>query len=279
MLKQTEKLANDLISNIQSAAIKTAMNQNSSFVNYFIGTVSNIDETNGRALVRYMTTQQDGTTGYSNIEVAVKTEESIAVGDLVIVFYLGNLTDSFLFGKMTSTYNSRIIDGGDSLQSRLEKGQIVVGKALGDSQGNVIKDFYQPKLTFDTTPTASSDNPVTSNGINVSLINLQNNFDEKLKLYEKKITKIGAKNGYLTLDGGITLQWGEVRSSNTREHEVTFPLAYTTLYTVVATYYNNSNDNTKEWNIRYENNTGFSIKKNSNEGAQSGCNWIAIGII
>lgn len=279
MLKQTDKLANDLISNIQSAAIKTAMNQNSSFVNYFIGTVSNIDETNGRALVRYMTTQQDGTTGYSNIEVAVKTEESIAVGDLVIVFYLGNLTDSFLFGKMTSTYNSRITDGGDSLQSRLEKGQIVVGKALGDSQGNVIKDFYQPKLTFDTMPTASSDNPVTSNGINVSLINLQNNFDEKLKLYEKKITKIGAKNGYLTLDGGITLQWGEVRSSNTREHMVTFPLAYTTLYTVVATYYNNSNDNTKEWNIRYENNTGFSIKENSNEGAESGCNWMAIGII
>ena len=90
MLKQTEKLANDLISNIQSAAIKTAMNQNSSFVNYFIGTVSNIDETNGRALVRYMTTQQDGTTGYSNIEVAVKTEESIAVGDLVIVFYFNH---------------------------------------------------------------------------------------------------------------------------------------------------------------------------------------------
>ena len=272
MLKQTEKLANDLISNIQSAAIKTAMNQNSSFVNYFIGTVANMDETNGRALVRYMVTQQDGTTGYSNIEAAVKTEEDIAVGDLVIVFYFGNLTDSFIFGKMTSTYSSRVTDGGDSLQSRLEKGQITVGRALADSLGNVIKDYYQPKLTFDTVPTASSNNPVTSDGINSSIINLRNDYNEKLKLYEKKITKTGAKNGYLTLDGGITIQWGEVRSSNTREHKVTFPLAYSTLY-------NYSNDNTKEWNIRYENNTGFSIKKNSAEGAESGCNWMAIGII
>ena len=272
MLKQTEKLANDLISNIQSAAIKTAMNQNSSFVNYFIGTVANMDETNGRALVRYMVTQQDGTTGYSNIEAAVKTEEDIAVGDLVIVFYFGNLTDSFIFGKMTSTYSSRVTDGGDSLQSRLEKGQITVGRALADSLGNVIKDYYQPKLTFDTVPTASSNNPVTSDGINSSITNLRNDYNEKLKLYEKKITKTGAKNGYLTLDGGITIQWGEVRSSNTREHKVTFPLAYSTLY-------NYSNDNTKEWNIRYENNTGFSIKKNSAEGAKSGCNWMAIGII
>lgn len=86
-----------------------------------------------------------------------------------------------------------------------------------------------------------------------------------------------SKNGYIKFNNGLLIQWGEVRSSGTREHTVTFPLAYTTLYTVVATYYNNSNDYTKEWNIRYENNTGFSIKKNSNEGAQSGCNWIAIG--
>lgn len=86
-----------------------------------------------------------------------------------------------------------------------------------------------------------------------------------------------SKNGYIKFNNGLLIQWGEVRSNNTREHIVTFPIAYTTLYTVVATYYNNSNDNTKEWNIRYENNTGFSIKKNSNEGSQSGCNWVAIG--
>ena len=86
-----------------------------------------------------------------------------------------------------------------------------------------------------------------------------------------------SKNGYIKFNNGLLIQWGEVRSSNTREHVVTFPIAYTTLYTVVATYYNNSNDNTKEWNIRYEKNTGFSIKKNTNEGAESGCNWIAIG--
>lgn len=279
MLKQTEKLANDLISNIQNAAIKTALNQNSSYVNYFIGTVANIDETNGRALVRYMTTQQDGTTGYSNIEAAVKTEENILVGDLVVVFYFNNLTDSFIFGKMTSTYSSRIADGGDSLQARLEKGQIVVGRALADSLGNIIKDYYQTKLIFDTAPISGSKNPVTSEGINAALTELSNDFNNNLQLYEKKITKTNSKNGYLTFDNGLTIQWGEVRSSGAREYKVTFPLAYTTLYTVIATYYNYSNDNTKEWNIRYENTTGFSVKLNSAEGAESGCNWMSIGII
>lgn len=137
------------------------------------------------------------------------------------------------------------------------------------TKGWILYSFVpQNKLTFDTTPTANSTNPVTSGGIKTALNNKLTNPNFSLN-----------KNGYMKLSNGLTLQWGEVRSSNTREHTVTFPLAYTTLYTVVATYYNNSNDNTKEWNIRYENNTGFSIKKNSGEVASSGCNWMAIGII
>lgn len=137
------------------------------------------------------------------------------------------------------------------------------------TKGWVLYSFVpQSKLTFDTTPTANSTNPVTSGGVKSALNGKLANPTFKL-----------SKNGYMKLSNGLTLQWGEVRSSNTREHTVTFPLAYTTLYTVVATYFNESNDNTKEWNIRYENNTGFSIKKNSNEGATTGCNWMAIGKI
>ena len=136
------------------------------------------------------------------------------------------------------------------------------------TKGWILYTFTpQSKLTFDTTPTANSNNPVTSAGILNSLNGKLANPIFNLK-----------KNGYIRLTNGLTLQWGEVRSSNTREHKVTFPLAYSTLYTVVATYYNYSNDNTKEWNIRYENNTGFSIKCNSSEGAESGCNWMAIGM-
>ena len=130
----------------------------------------------------------------------------------------------------------------------------------------------QDKLIFDKNPTKNSNNPVTSDGIKTYTDTVVKNI--------KEITS-KSKNGYIVFSDQTTspilIQWGEVRSSNTREHNVTFPKAFTTLYTVVATYFNDQNDNTKEWNIRYEKTTGFSIKKNSNEGATSGCNWIAVG--
>ena len=50
-------------------------------------------------------------------------------------------------------------------------------KAGKDDDGNVIKNTYQKKLTFDTTPTAGSTNPVTSEGIKTALEVLQNNID------------------------------------------------------------------------------------------------------
>ena len=42
-------------------------------------------------------------------------------------------------------------------------------KAGKDDDGNVIKNTYQKKLTFDTTPTAGSTHPVTSEGIKTAL--------------------------------------------------------------------------------------------------------------
>ena len=42
-------------------------------------------------------------------------------------------------------------------------------KAGKDDDGNVIKNTYQKKLTFDTTPTAGSTNPVTSGGIKTAI--------------------------------------------------------------------------------------------------------------
>ena len=50
-------------------------------------------------------------------------------------------------------------------------------KAGKDDDGNVIKNTYQKKLTFDTTPTAGSTNPVTSEGIKKALEVLQSNID------------------------------------------------------------------------------------------------------
>ena len=42
-------------------------------------------------------------------------------------------------------------------------------KAGKDDDGNVIKNTYQKKLTFDTTPTADSTNPITSGGVKTAI--------------------------------------------------------------------------------------------------------------
>ena len=60
--------------------------------------------------------------------------------------------------------------GSDSVPVYVNRGKPVSCnssnlKAGKDDDGNVIKNTYQKKLTFDTTPTAGSTNPVTSDGI------------------------------------------------------------------------------------------------------------------
>ena len=60
--------------------------------------------------------------------------------------------------------------GSDSVPVYVNRGKPVSCnssklKAGKDDDGNVIKNTYQKKLTFDTTPTAGSNNPVTSDGV------------------------------------------------------------------------------------------------------------------
>ena len=76
-----------------------------------------------------------------------------------------------LFPAIAST-SSNI--GSDSVPVYVNKGKPVVCnssnlKAGKDDDGNVIKNTYQKKLTFDTTPTAGSNNPVTSDGIKTAI--------------------------------------------------------------------------------------------------------------
>ena len=64
--------------------------------------------------------------------------------------------------------------GSDSVPVYINKGKPVSCnssnlKAGKDDDGNVIKNTYQKKLTFDTTPTAGSTNPVTSGGIKTAI--------------------------------------------------------------------------------------------------------------
>lgn len=72
--------------------------------------------------------------------------------------------------------------GSESVPVYVNKGEPVSCnssnlKAGKDDDGNVIKNTYQKKLTFDTTPTAGSTNPVTSDGIKTALEALQSNID------------------------------------------------------------------------------------------------------
>ena len=64
--------------------------------------------------------------------------------------------------------------GSDSVPVYVNKGKPVACnssnlKAGKDDAGNVIKNTYQKKLTFDTSPTAGSNNPVTSDGIKTAI--------------------------------------------------------------------------------------------------------------
>ena len=64
--------------------------------------------------------------------------------------------------------------GSDSVPVYINKGKPLPCnssnlKAGKDDDGNVIKNTYQKKLTFDTTPTARSTNPVTSEGIKTAI--------------------------------------------------------------------------------------------------------------
>ena len=88
--------------------------------------------------------------------------------------------------------------GSDSVPVYVNRGQPVSCnssnlKAGKDDDGNVIKNTYQRKLTFDTTPTAGSTNPVTSEGIKTSLEVLQSNIDT-VEARGIVINEIGGEN-------------------------------------------------------------------------------------
>jgi len=89
-----------------------------------------------------------------------------------------------------------------------------------DVYGNVIPTYYQPKLTFDTTPTASSVKPVTSGGIksyvdnNVAEIGVVGGgYSSLLELVNNETSSSGVFNVSRYLDGGVKpvymLKWAD----------------------------------------------------------------------
>ena len=105
-INSIETISNNLMNSIQDLSLKAVQGEVESVVRFFVGTVVNLDELNGRAKVRYMNISAEGESGYTDIECAIKTDEIIEINDVVIAFYIRNLSNSFIFGKMTSTYYS-----------------------------------------------------------------------------------------------------------------------------------------------------------------------------
>lgn len=86
-------------------------------------------------------------------------------------------------------------------------------------------------------------------------------------------------NGYLNLQNGLIMQWGMFSHSSGQEENITFPKSFTDLYSVVATWFNTSTNNTKEWNIRSYDNSGFKLRQNTTHSNTNGAFWFAIGTV
>ena len=85
--------------------------------------------------------------------------------------------------------------GSDSVPVYVNRGKPVSCnssnlKAGKDDDGNVIKNTYQKKLTFDTTPTSASTNPVTSDGIKTALDSLREYVDSMLGNVEEQLSEL-----------------------------------------------------------------------------------------
>ena len=100
--------ASGLIELIQQTADKIIREKLQDYLQFAIGTIDNIDEIKGRALVKIASADNE-MDKYTTVEATIKTDEKIAVGDVVVIIYLRNKTDIFILCKMTSTYESNNI--------------------------------------------------------------------------------------------------------------------------------------------------------------------------
>ena len=100
--------ASGLIELIQQTADNIIREKLQDYLQFAIGTIDNIDEIKGRALVKIASADNE-MDKYTTVEATIKSDEKIAIGDVVVIIYLRNKTDIFILCKMTSTYESNNI--------------------------------------------------------------------------------------------------------------------------------------------------------------------------
>ena len=92
------------------------------------------------------------------------------------------------------------------------------------------------------------------------------------------VAAILEQNGYVKFSNGLILQWGNSNATN-RDTTVTFPIAFSVLYSVVGVPKSSSNlsGSNSNFGVKSQNKTRFIANMYDNERGYAGFNWCAFG--
>lgn len=87
-----------------------------------------------------------------------------------------------------------------------------------------------------------------------------------------------AQNGYVKFSNGLILQWGNSNVTN-RDTTITFPIAFSVLYSVVGVPKSSSNlsGSNSNFGVKSQNNKSFVANMYDNGNGYAGFNWCAFG--
>ena len=87
-----------------------------------------------------------------------------------------------------------------------------------------------------------------------------------------------AQNGYVKFSNGLILQWGNSDVAN-QDTTVTFPIAFSTLYSVVGVPKSSSNlsGSNSNFGVKSQNNKSFIANMYDSGHGYAGFNWCAFG--
>ena len=86
------------------------------------------------------------------------------------------------------------------------------------------------------------------------------------------------QNGYVKFNNGLILQWGNSNAVN-RDTTVTFPIAFSVLYSVVGVPKSSSNlsGSNSNFGVKSQNNKSFVANMYDSGNGYAGFNWCAFG--
>ena len=86
------------------------------------------------------------------------------------------------------------------------------------------------------------------------------------------------QNGYVKFNNGLILQWGN-RDETNRDTTVTFPVAFSVLYSVVAVPKSSSvlSGSNSNFGVKSQNNKSFIANMYDSGNGYAGFNWCAFG--